>query len=312
MKQFGMLLAPVIATVALAASANASSVTQQSGGALTPHVIPFKLKDNVIKLQATVDGKKVTAVLDSGSGGVIVSKALAAKLGLQLHVNPSIQAGGGGTKKQTIFPIKLHDVQFGPLDLHNVSGYAINMHPLSESSGFKIDALLGYPFFQNHAIRINYPKRTVTIYPTGKTPTCANPIPIKIIYHVPVVTTKIVARTGAKAQTYQLIVDLGSRHYSYLGAAFLKTKTGKALFTRGHPKQVGVGTGGVMKGVAAKLAQLYIGNQHFHDVNFALTRSAKVFNSQKLNGSLGVPLWKDGIITFNYPDKTLCIDTPHE
>ena len=85
MKQLYILFGLAVAAMALATSANASSTTQQSVGASrTSHVIPFKLRDNLIKLQATVDGKKVTAVLDSGSGGLLVSKALAGKLGLQI------------------------------------------------------------------------------------------------------------------------------------------------------------------------------------------------------------------------------------
>src|SRR5690625_3286842 len=282
MKRLSTLFGLAVAATALVTSTYASPVTAQPGDApRTPYVIPFKLKDNLIKVQATINGEKVTAVLDSGTGGLILSKALAVKRGLQLNPDSSVQAAGGGTGKQTISPVKLHATRFGTIDIHDVSRYAIDMHTLSTSSGFKIDALLGYPFFKNHAIRINYPQRTISIYPTGDAPHCANPIPIEIVHHVPVITAKISAQPGAKTKTYHLIVDLGSRHHSYLGEKFLKTKTGKTLFAQGHLQRIGDGTAGVMEGVVTELAKLDVGTQHFRDVNFALTKDVKAFNLQE-------------------------------
>lgn len=284
-----------------------AAVAQQT----IPSKIPFRLRDNVINVQAVIDGKNVSAVLDSGTGGVVVSKSLAGKLGLHL-TRSSFQAMGAGKGNQSLFPIKLRTLQFGPLDWHNVTGYAINLHSISTSSGFQVDALLGYPIFRNHAIRINYPKRYVKIYLEGDSPGCGNPIPIEIVHNVPVVVAKIKVRPHSKVKTVHLVVDLGSRHYNYLGDKFLRTEPGKSLFANGHEQVVGDGTGGHAKGVVARFAELDVGTQHFHDVTFALTKQVKAFNLKKVEGSLGVPLWRGGVITFDYPDKQLCIRTPHK
>ncbi len=276
-----------------------------------PVKIPFQLRDNLVSMQAVINGEKASAVLDSGAGTLAVSNSFAAKLGLKPG-HSSVQVKGAGAGSNSASPIKLDTLQFGPLALHNLSGYALSFRTWSSSAGYRIDALLGYPIFKSRAVRVNYATRHVVIYPKGVSPACHNPIPIKIIHNVPVVTAKIKVKAGVGAKTVHLVVDLGSRHYSYLGDAFLKTKIGKTLFPHGHKQVVGHGAGGRAKGVVVNVAELSVGTQQFHDVTFALTKQAKGFNLEKIQGSLGVPLWKGGVITFDYPDSQLCINTAHQ
>jgi hypothetical protein len=242
---------------------------------------------------------------------MIVSKSLAAKLGLQLGDSP-LQASGAGTANQSLFPVKLKSIQFGSLALHDVPGYAIDLGSISSSSDLKVDALLGYPFFKDHVVRVNYAESTVSIYPENDPPGCPNPIPFELIHNVPVVTAKVRSQATSAPQTVHVVVDLGSRHYNYLGTAFLQSDPGKTLYANGHKQVVGEGTGGSTMGVVTEFAELGIGTQHFHNVKFALTEQTKAFNLEKVNGSLGVPLWTDGIITFNYPKQQICIQAPHK
>lgn len=282
-----------------------------TGSAFAHQKIPFKLRDNVINVHAVIDGKGVSTALDSGTGALAVSKGLAAKLGLKL-TNISAEAAGGGSKKQSLSLIKINSLKLGSLVLSNVSGYALSLHTISSSSGFKIDALLGYPIFRDHVIRINYAKRYVSIYPEDRPLACKSPIHIQIIHNVPVVVAKIKVTPKSEAKKEHLIVDLGSRHYSYLGGDFIKTVIGRELYAKGHKQVVGDGTGGIAKGVVTRLAELDLGQQHFHDVKFALTKQVKAINLKGIEGTLGVPLWNGGVITFDYPNNKMCIETPHK
>lgn len=277
---------------------------------MAQQTVPFHLHDNLVTVQATINGKTVNAVLDSGSGTMVVSK-LATELGLQLGHSP-LQASGAGTGNQSLFPVKLKRVEFDSLALHDAPGYAIDLGSISSSSGLKVDALLGYPFLKNHVVRVNYAESIVSIYPENDPPDCPNPIPFELIHNVPVVTAKIRNQATSTPETVHVVVDLGSRHYNYLGTAFLQSDPGKTLYANGHKQVVGEGTGGSTVGVVTEFAELDIGTQHFHNVKFALTEQTKAFNLEKVNGSLGVPLWADGIITFNYPKQQICIQAPHK
>ena len=92
--------------------------------------VHFRPHDNLVSVQATINGKTVNAFLDSGSGTMVVSKSLATELGLQLGHSP-LQASGGGTGNQSLFPVKLKSVEFDSLALSDVSGYAIDLGSIS-------------------------------------------------------------------------------------------------------------------------------------------------------------------------------------
>jgi hypothetical protein len=280
------------------------------GLVLAQQTVPFHLRNNLVSVQATINGEEVGAVLDSGTGTVIISRSLATRLGLKL--GDSLQAAGGGAGDQSIFPVKLKHVEFGSLALADVPAYAIDLDSISSSSGFTVDALLGAPFFSKHVVRVDYTNSTVSIHGEGTSPACPNPIPLKLVHNVPVVVAKVKSRPGSAPRTVNLVVDLGSRHYSYLGSAFLQSDLGKTLYAGGHKRSIAVGTGGRAMGVVTTFAELAIGAQDFHDVEFALTNEIKAFDLKEIDGSLGVPLWKGGVITFDYPRHQLCIQTPHE
>jgi hypothetical protein len=287
------------------------SILAVPGLAMAQQSVHFRPHDNLVTVQATINGKTVNAFLDSGSGTMVVSKSLATELGLQLGHSP-LQASGAGTGNQSIFPVKLKSVEFDSLALSDVSGYAIDLGSISSSSGLKVDALLGYPFFENHVVRVNYAESTVSIYPENDPPGCPNPIPFELMHNVPVVTAKVRSLATSAPETVHVVVDLGSRHYNYLGTAFLQSDAGKALYTHGHKQAVGEGTGGRAMGVVSEFAELSVGTQHFHNVKFALTEQVKAFNLEQVDGSLGVPLWAGGIITFNYPKQQICIQAPRK
>lgn len=278
------------------------------GGA--QQTVPFHLRNNLVSVPATINGETASAVLDTGTGTVIVSKSFAARLGLRLGAS-SLQASGGGAGDQSIFPVELKRVEFASLALADVPAYAIDLDSISSSSGFTIDALLGAPFFRRHVVRVDYTNSTVSIYAEGTSPACPHPIPIKLVHDVPVVVARVRSRPGSAPRTVNLVVDLGSRHYSYLGSAFLQSDLGQALYAGGHKRSIAVGTGGQAMGVVTTFAELDIGAQAFHDVDFALTRDIKAFDLKEIDGSLGVPLWEGGSITFDYPRHRLCIQTPH-
>src|SRR5699024_9010751 len=117
-----------------------------AGVAQAQQVIPFDLQDNLVHVQAVINGKKASAVLDSGTGGLLVSKHFAKALGLKLE-HSGVQASAGGKGQISLSSLKLKTVQFGPIVLNGASAYATDIHYLSKSSGFTIDALLGYPIF---------------------------------------------------------------------------------------------------------------------------------------------------------------------
>ncbi|MGB6611859.1 MAG: hypothetical protein WBE63_19130, partial [Acidobacteriaceae bacterium] len=63
-------------------------------------------------------------------------------------------------------------------------------------------------------------------------------------------------------------------------------------------------------GTFASMAGLTVGNHHFSNVAIALTHQVGILEKGVADGTLGVPLWQTGSITFDYVHTTVCLDLP--
>ena len=186
---------------------------------------------------------------------------------------------------------------------------AVDLSHLTASAGFPVRLLLGLPVFRQSALRVDYPARTLTFL--ALPPPCADPIPFTIYGGAPLVAATVVATASGAPHILHLIVDLGTRHAAVLlGGSFLETTDGQALQAAGHPGQLGTGTGGVVMGALASIAGLTVGNHHFSNVAIALTHHVGILEKGVADGTLGVPLWQTGSVTFDYARSTVCIDLP--
>jgi hypothetical protein len=165
--------------------------------------------------------------------------------------------------------------------------------------------------FDQRALRIDYPHRKIVFLPKAAEVTCANPIPITFFGGAPVVEVTLRSSPESKPVQLHLIVDLGTRHYAaMIGGPFLDTPIGKELLRKSTSLQVGTGTGGALEGNSVQVDSLRIGQQRFAGLTIALTSHVGAFAFGVADGSLGVPLWKDGAVTFDYPHRRLCLDLP--
>lgn len=280
------------------------------GTAAMPQTIPFRLQDNLVRVLAIVDGHPVSAVIDSGTGVIGIDRAVAAHVGIfQGQVTGS--AMGAGKSLQDVRPVQLTSISVGSLRLSDVKGYGIDLKHLSRSAKFPIDILLGASLFENKVITVDYPGRRLTFSPSAGPLACPSPIPITITSGVPVVDVTLQATVGAVPIRLKMIVDLGTRHFAaVVGGRFLGSKAGVALLRHGTRQQVGTGVGGAMDGTVAQIADLQVGKQDFPGLEVAFSPNAPAFETGAFDGTLGVPLWQTGTITFDYAHRQLCLAIP--
>ena len=294
---FSFAIAPLLA-MALASNAAAQQAT-----------VPFQLQDNLIRVPVQLNGRSVEAVLDSGTGGLVIDRAFAASLGL--HSGASTGKAVGGGAPEPIYPVTIGNLDFGPEPMKSVSAFALNLDNLSSSAGFPVRVILGHPVFMKRAVLINYPARDVVFFPVGVEPPCTDPIPLTFLDGVPVVTATLRATATSLPVKLRLIVDLGTRQFAaMLGGPYLNSSDGKKLEKLGHSMQVGTGTGGVIMGRSVSVDDLTVGSHHFRDLGIALTRHNGAFVKGVVDGSLGVPLWKRGTIIFDDAHQRLCLNVP--
>ncbi len=272
-----------------------------------PTSIPFVLQDNLVTVAATINGLPQTAVLDSGAGAFVVDQTFARGIGLSAGASVG-EVAGAGAQAQQLLPVNIPSLEVGPLKFDRSDAYSVNLEQLSSSAGFPVNFLIGAPAFRYGAVTIDYKRRRLTFGPSGSTPSCAAPIPMSVVHEVPVVEVEVRATPTSEPTHLKLVVDLGTRHRAMIiGGPFIRSDAGKALVQSGRPQKVAHGTGGEVQGTIARIAQLRIGRLKIQDLEVALTSGAAAFESGVADGSLGVPLWQEGSITFDYPAGTMCI-----
>lgn len=272
-----------------------------------PQTVPFRLRDNLVTLEVTIGGRQHVAVLDSGSGALVLDKAFVERTNLRAAEAVGTVAGAGAEAQQ-LSPVAIPDLRVGPLRFGRAGGYAVDLSRLSSSAGFPVNVLIGAPVFKHSAITVDYRRGTVTFSRSGGAAACARPIPITIVHDVPVVEIELKPTAASVPIRLRLVVDLGTRdHGVLLGGAFARSDAGKAFMAAGTRQQVGHGTGGAVQGSVARAAELRIGAGRYRNQEVALTEGVGAFDRGGFDGSLGAPWWKSGSITFDYEANTVCI-----
>lgn len=272
-----------------------------------PTTIRFELRDNLVAFDATINEQKQTAVLDSGAGALVLDRVFADRIGLRPTVSVG-EVAGAGAQAQQLQPITVSSLSVGPLRFANIEGYAVNLEQLSASAGFPINLLVGAPAFKSGAVTVDYQRRLITFGPSGSAPACQSPIPMTVVHDVPVVEVELRPAADAEPVRLKLVVDLGTRdHAVLLGGRFYRSKAGEMMLKSGVPQQVGHGTGGAVQGSVSRAAEMRIGKMQIAQPQVALSASVSAFEAGGFDGSLGVPLWKDGAISFDYQRNQICI-----
>lgn len=272
-----------------------------------PVVVPFRLQDNLVRIDAYVDGVHLDAVLDSGSGTLVVDRGVARALHLRAHGATGL-ALGGGAGQQAFTPVSLPRLRIGGHTWRDVDGASMDLTGLSASAGFPIQALLGAPVFARRALIVDYGRQRVTVLAPGQALACAAPVPLQLRYGVPVVSARLRADPAGHEAMVRLIVDLGTRHHAVmLGGRFLHSATGRRLAARGVRAVLGTGIGGRVHGREARAARLTVGTHVFIEPMVALTGEVDVFSRGLADGTLGVPIWAGRRIGFDYPHHRLCL-----
>lgn len=272
-----------------------------------PVRLSFHLEGNLIRVPVTLNGQTLDAVLDSGTGGIAIDYAFAQSL--HLDIGPSVGIVPGGGKPVPMYPVILDHLDFGPEHLSFTPAIAIDLGPFSASAGFPVRLLLGLPVFRARILRVDYAAHTLTFLPSS--PACADPIPFTLYGGSPLIAATVTGAPGAAPQMLHFIVDLGTRHYgAMLGGSFIDSPEGKSLQAAGHPAQVGTGTGGSVQGTVSTIASLTIASHAFPNLTVALTHNVGVLEKGPADGTLGVPLWQNGAVTFDYARNTVCFDLP--
>ncbi|MGU3373714.1 PDZ domain-containing protein [Chryseobacterium sp. M5A1_1a] len=272
-------------------------------------VIPFQFINNLIFIPINVNGAELTFLLDTGVAETILfsleNKDL--KLG---NVEKIKFSGLGGNLSIDGLKSDRNTGRIGDVMVNtSMSLYVIIDEEFNISShvGIPVNGVIGYHFFKNHLVYIDYISKKLTIY--ENTDLLKNKIrkfeelPITIEKNKPYLYGGVEMTNDKKDS--KLLVDLGNSDAIWLFPALIKN------FVYNRPNIddfLGRGFNGDIYGKRSRIHNFYLGDFRFEK---PLTAMPDEFSIQHVNlvenrkGSIGGEIMRRFTVIFDYPNKKL-------
>lgn len=217
-------------------------------------------------VRATVNRRPLNLVFDLGAGTTIISRAAAARLALTGYGSKVLS--NSGPRDVTATSVSIALIQLGRASVRNVEAVVTDLPPDLTYQGHygTIDGILGYTFFKDFTVTIDYDTHTIDLTKPNEfhPPAASQALHMSLLGGTPVVDGTI---DGVPAG---LELDSGNNGVSFMS---LKMARIANLPNPGCPA-VGderVGVGGRRTTIVTRAPLLTVGSLSFRDVTVAIS-----------------------------------------
>lgn len=271
--------------------------------------LPFKLVRNLCVIQLSINDKgPFNFILDTGVGLMIITDPkMVDSIGLQNKRTIKLPGLGEGEAYEAYVtpPLK---IDIPGLTSYDVSAAILKTDHfnLSNFAGIPIHGLLGYEFFNNLAVKLNFSDSTITVYRPQdvKLFKKGTKIPMTIENRKPYVQAKVKLPNGTE-QMCKLIVDLGAGHPISLENMIKKNGLPQKFIIA----NLGVGLSGPISGFLSRIDEVELGKYRIKKVitSFPNDYDAETLKylTVKRDGNIGIGVLKRFTVIFNYHDNML-------
>jgi hypothetical protein len=272
-------------------------------------VIPFKLINNLIFIPVNVNGAELTFLLDTGVAETSIFSLENQELKLA-SLEKIKFSGLGGNASIDGFRSDNNIARIGKdfvnytLTLFIIIDQDFN---ISSHVGIPVNGIMGYHFFKNHPVLIDYTSKKITIYNDKevfkKKVKKFDELPISIEKNKPYIFADIEMTREKKSS--KLLIDLGNSDPIWLFPTLIKD------FVYNRPNIddfLGRGFNGDVYGKRSRIHNFYLGNYRFEK---PLTAMPDEYSIQHVNlvenrkGSIGGDIMRRFTVGFDYTNKKL-------
>ncbi len=271
-------------------------------------VIPFERINNLIFIPITVNGVELTFLLDSGVNETLlfsldnkevdfenVEKMRFSGLGDQTHIE-----GLSAINNQVQIGKNVRD------DAHKIYLILDEDFNFSSHVGIPVNGIIGYSFFKNFLVEINYLKNKITLYNPSFPPKKISKfekIPISLELNKPYIIADVEQTNSVKPS--KMLLDLGNGDALWLFPSLIPG------FQYNRPNIedfLGRGFNGDIFGKRSRIHSLTIGS---HQLMYPLTAMPDEYSIQNLKivegrkGSIGSETLRRFHLIYDYPSKNL-------
>jgi hypothetical protein len=268
-----------------------------------PVTIPFRPAVNLIIVEASVNGKTLPFILDTGAVNILFPETVAA---LGLSPEGHLSGFGGGQDEFTISQVRIASLVFASARYQPQKFLVYPFPELPKVTGIpQLAGILGYEIFKRFVVRVDYPRHELTLslpdafHFSGDGLT----IPFHFVGNGLEVDGTVDSTSG------KFIVDTGntgslilyspwvSRHRGQFSAALAKTYTATGA------------AGGAAAFSFAIIKHLTLGSASFRDVPGALSLQTSGATANPYGtGIVGAELFLKSAITFDYQRRSIILE----
>ncbi|MCG2793313.1 MAG: PDZ domain-containing protein [Weeksellaceae bacterium] len=272
-------------------------------------VIKFKLINNLIFVPVTVNGVELTFLLDSGIAETLLFSLENKTVDFKNTEKITFKGLGETVSIEALKSIK-NNVVIGKNFVdkaHTIFLVLDEDFNISQDIGIPVNGIIGYYFFKNHPVEINYIKKTITVYKDqSQFPKKINrfvAFPMSVEYSKPYMMADVELKH--EKESSKLLLDLGNTDSVWLFPALIKN----FIYNRPNIDDfLGRGFSGDIFGKRSRINSLSIGNFRFNKPVASMPdeysiQHLKLVNDRK--GSIGSEILRRFTVIFDYPDRKI-------
>ncbi len=284
--------------------------------------IRFKLIRNLVVIKLMINNRgPFNFILDTGVGTMVLTDPKMVD-SIDLKSKRTIKLAGLGEGEEfEAYNTPVLKVDIPGLESFDVSAIILKTEHFNLSGfvGTPIHGLLGYEFFNNLAVKLNFGDSTITVYRPGDKRIFhkGTRIPITIEGNKPYLQALIKMPNGTLQQK-KLVIDLGAGHPVSLENMIKKHGLPEKFVTA----NLGVGLAGPISGFLSRIDEIDVGKFRIKNViasfPYDYDTTTLKYMPEERDGNLGTGLLKRFIVTFNYQNSEIFLapspafDDPYE
>ena len=264
-------------------------------------IIPFELHNNHVYIKVSVNNSgPMWFVLDSGASSSVITLKQMKRLGLKSIRSIPMNGAGNGTAFGAIF-------EKADLEIMGVNGFSVPVQiaiPLDVAhlEGREIFGIVGYEFFNNFVVKLDYEKKLMTLYDKENYIYKGNGeiIPLNFTTNLPYINAAIRLNNNEEIKG-DFVIDTGAAGSVTLTSSFVKENQ---LLNRIEPllkvPVLGVGVLGKSDGYMGRIESIRMQNKSIKHTLVSLSQDKSgVFATSRFN-NIGTEILRHFTVIFDY------------
>jgi Aspartyl protease len=251
--------------------------------------VPLRLQGGHLFAPVTIAGKTYSFLVDTGAQDVVVDTHIVREAGLTAE--GALEASGA-TRTSGLKLVRIPELDIGSGRMRDIVATSLDLNSAT-GGAFKIDGILGYPFFAAAAVRIDPVAMKMTFGVPGSLPIVGDAVPIETDRSFP----EAHARLNTSVDGL-FIVDTGNAGSMLLYGPFYAKHS--ALVDPPTTWRQNYGIGGAAGSMAANLNTVEFGGVSLYHVDTDIMRSKSGAFADRFDaGNVGLGILLNFIMTFD-------------